>query len=51
MKNKSIAVRLSSKDLALIKKFIAKNEVFNISTLARTSIMSFIKDPKFKIKR
>lgn len=44
------AIRLSNQDNAQITEFLAQNPLFDFSSLARTSIISFIENPQLKIK-
>jgi hypothetical protein len=47
---KTRAIRLSDKEEALISKFLMVNPLFDFSSLARTSILSFIENPQITIK-
>lgn len=47
---KTRAIRLNDSDDKLITEFLISNPVFDFSTLARTAILSFIRDPKLSIK-
>ena len=47
---KTRAIRLSDKDEKLIQEFLEANPFFDFSSLARTAIVSFIKEPKLHIK-
>ena len=47
--SKTRAIRISETDEDLIKEFLDSNPFFDFSTLARTAILSFIKDPRLEI--
>lgn len=46
---KTRAIRLSDQDEALIKEFLSQNPFFDFSSLARTSILSFIENPQLEV--
>ena len=43
------AIRLSSKEEALVNEFLEANPFFDFSSLARTAILSFIRQPTIAI--
>ena len=43
------AIRLNPKDDALIAEFLSANPFFDFSSLARTAILSFIRQPTISI--
>ena len=43
--SKTRAIRFSDKEDRLIEEFLAKNTFFDFSTLARTAILAFMKEP------
>ena len=47
---KTRAIRFSEKEEKLINEFLKKNPFFDFSSLARTSILAFIQNPKLEIK-
>ena len=51
MKEKTRAFRLNPEDDKLVEHFLKENPVFDFSTLVRTALFAFMKDPKLKIHR
>jgi hypothetical protein len=49
--NQAKAVRFSKEDLALIDLFLQRNDWLDFSTLARISIIQFIKNPDVQIRQ
>lgn len=47
---KTRAVRFSADDEHVISKFLTSNPIFDFSTLARTAILTFVNEPKLKMK-
>jgi hypothetical protein len=45
------AFRLNERDNALIETFLKKNPIFDLSTLIRTALLSFIENPNLELKR
>lgn len=44
------AMRFTKHDWKLISEFLHANPIFDFSTLARTAILAFIRDPKITLK-
>lgn len=44
------AIRLSRDELQAIEEFLEENSFFDFSSLARTAILAFIKEPSVSIK-
>ena len=47
---KTRAIRLSVQEDKLIEEFLKKNSFFDFSSLARTAILNFIKQPSVQIQ-
>ena len=47
---KTRAIRFSDKEELQIEEFLRNNPFFDFSTIARLSILAFIKDPKVEIR-
>lgn len=48
--SKTRAIRLSDIDNKLINEFLKKNSFFDFSSLARTAILNFIRQPSIQIE-
>lgn len=48
--SKTKAIRLSDEEDQLIAEFLRENPFFDFSTLAKTAILSFIKNPTVEIR-
>ena len=44
------AVRFSKTDWKLVSSFLDQNSFFDFSSLARTAVLQFIKNPKLELK-
>lgn len=44
------AVRLSPAEEKQVQEFLKRNPIFDFSTLARTALMRFVKQPNMEIK-
>jgi hypothetical protein len=48
--SKTRAIRFSDKEERQIEEFLDANPVFDFSSLARTAIMAFIRNPKLSLR-